>query len=113
LQADIVLLEIGKFLFEVVAQQAPERFDLDARPLPILHREGIQGEGFDSQPRAGFHCGAYRADARLMSGHSRQPAPAGPAPIAIHNDGDVGGQAGGVDRLRQIPVFPPWLQRFQ
>jgi hypothetical protein len=42
LQADIVLLQIGQFLLQVVAKQPPQSLNFVPRPFPVLHRKGIQ-----------------------------------------------------------------------
>ena len=54
LKTDIVLLQIGQFLAEVIAEEAPKGFDFMARALPVLHGEGVQREHFDAEPGAGF-----------------------------------------------------------
>jgi len=45
--------------------------------------------------------------------HTRQPPPFGPAPVAVHDDGDVFRQPRRVDGLRQFPVAIFRPQRFQ
>src|ERR1019366_8343138 len=113
LQADIVLLEIGELLFEVVAQQAPEGFHCGSRPLPVLDREGVEGERFDTEAGAGFYSGPHGADAGFVAGHARQQAAGRPAAVAVHDDRDVRRQPAGIDGLRQIPVLVTGLERFE
>ena len=43
----------------------------------------------NADARRGFHCGAHRRNAGAMSGHPRHVTPLGPAPVAVHDDGDV------------------------
>ena len=112
-QADIVLLQLGQFLLQVEAQEAPQGFHFMPRTLPVFNREGVQGEDLDSQPGTRFHGGADGADAGFVARYPRQAPPAGPAPVSVHDDRDVCRQAGGIDRLGQIPVLLPWLERFQ
>src|SRR5205085_5439222 len=41
LQPDIVLLQYGKLMAQIEAQQTPKRFDLSAGPLPVFYRERV------------------------------------------------------------------------
>ena len=100
-QADLLAHHLGQFEAQVSAQQAPQHFDFGARTLPVLDRKGVQRERLDAHLRAGFDHGAHRTHAGLVSGDAQQAAAAGPAPVAVHDDGDVRGQALGIDRSRQ------------
>ena len=43
LQANIVLLQVGKFLLEVEAEQPPQRLHFVPRTLPVFHAEKRRG----------------------------------------------------------------------
>src|SRR5258708_17782196 len=47
--------------------------------------------------RSRLHRRAHGGDSGAMSGHARQVAPLGPAPVAVHDDSDVFWE-------------PPWIQ---
>jgi hypothetical protein len=48
-----------------------------------------------------------------MTGYAELAAAPGPAPVAIHNDGDVRGQAPGIDGARERSIGVIGFQRFE
>src|SRR5207244_12011422 len=64
--------------------------------LSIFIRECVKREGgkFDAGGR--FHRGAHRGHTGAVTGHSRQMTATSPAPVAIHNNGDVSGKPFGI-----------------
>src|SRR5204863_3623581 len=69
--------------------------------VPVLRRERVEGE--EAQPRriGGADDRAGGLDTLAVAGHARQPALGGPAPVAVHDDGDVRGHRVRADRLQQ------------
>ena len=53
------------------------------------------------------------ADADPVAGDARQPAPLRPAPVAVHDDGDVRRDSFGIESQRQFPIPSLRSQRFQ
>ena len=113
LQPDVVLLQFRQFLLQVKAQQAPQGFDFGARALPVLDRESVERQDADSHARAGLDRAAYRSHTRAVPGDAWQAAAFGPAAVAVHYDGDVRGQSGGIDGIRQLQVRITGPERFQ
>ena len=66
-----------------------------------------------AEPGAGFDGEPHRVDARLVARHTRHVATVSPTPVAIHDDGNMGGQSSGVDRLGKQPVRPAGLQHVE
>jgi hypothetical protein len=48
-----------------------------------------------------------------MTRDPRQAAAARPAAVAVHDDRNVFGYSGVVDRLGQVPIPVAWLERFE
>ena len=97
LEADVVFLQVGQFLAQVVPQQGPQGLNLVTGPLPVLHRESVEGEGVDAQPAAGLDDLANRAHAGPVAGDPRQVPAFGPAAVAVHDNGNVARQTRSVD----------------
>ena len=59
------------------------------RPRPVLRAEGKDRQDADAEIAGGAHRAAQRLDAAAMAFAARQAARRRPAPVAIHDDGDV------------------------
>src|ERR1700682_1010480 len=59
------------------------------RPLPVVGRESIEGQSGDTEFNRRLDCAANGGGSGLMPGQAGKPARRGPAPIAIHDDGDM------------------------
>ena len=94
-QANSRSVHLGNFLLQHQPEQLHQDRHLLGRPAPVLGRECEQGQVFDTALAAGPHRFAHRFDTALMPRHPRQEAARGPAPIAIHDDGDVARNTGG------------------
>src|SRR4029077_13213849 len=57
--------------------------------LPVLFGEGVQRKRRNMDGGGRFHRRTHRSYARAMSGNTRHVTTARPAPVAVHNDGDV------------------------
>ncbi len=108
LQADIIAVNDGQFLAQILPQQPHQEIDFGLGPAPVFHRKRVKRQrgniqtraGFDDGPR-GFHSGAVPGDAWQM------PA-LRPAAVAIHDDGDMPGQALRIERLRAGAPLRGW-----
>jgi hypothetical protein len=109
LEADVVLEERLELEPQVALQQPHQRHHLELRPLPVLRREGVQRQDVDAEPRRRLDRVAHGLDAGLVAADPRQVARRGPAAVAVHDDGDVGGKPGRIDPPRQR-LF--WRTRF-
>src|SRR5262249_41284108 len=69
--------------------QRHQRADLVARAPPIVGGESEQRERADAQIGGGLHHPADRVCAGAMSRRPRQGAARRPAPVAVHDDGDM------------------------
>src|SRR5947209_3733881 len=84
-----------------------------ARPLPVLHGEGVECEDFNARFRAGGRDGADGIDTCLMAKYAWVTSLAGPAAIAVHYDRDVRWQALRIQLSCQAPVRLAWLQHLK
>src|SRR5229473_4651544 len=94
LQADIIFVERLDFRFEIAAQKSHQEIDFRLRTLlPVFLGEGVESQRRNSDARRGFDRRTYGGDTGAMSGDARHvPAP-GPAPVSVHDDGDMLGEA--------------------
>src|SRR5215467_1954596 len=90
LEPNIVLVQGGNFLLQVAAEQAHEEVHLAAWALlPVLFRKCVKSERGNFHACGSFYSGAHRCDSGAMPGYARQMSTAGPAPVSVHNNGDV------------------------
>jgi hypothetical protein len=66
------------------------------KSFPIFGAEAIEGELADAEPAAFFDGAANTGDALQMPVNALLAALLGPAAIAIHDDGDMVRQLGGI-----------------
>src|SRR5262245_31458026 len=80
-------------LFQIGANGLPKEthqsIDFRAWTAPVLRREGIHTEHLNIFISSAFYDAAQRRDASFMAGQARKMPFLSPAPIAIHNDGNV------------------------
>src|SRR6516162_5917527 len=101
------MVEVGgraQFLIEHREQLG----DLAGVPLPILGREGVQGEVGQPDLQGAVDDLVQGLDTRAVSLGTRQAALLSPAAVTVHNDRDVprypvGGDLGGPDAVRAQP----------
>ena len=106
IEADIVPHHGRHLLLQVLPQQAHEEASLRFWPaLPVFHGERVQRKRWQTDARAGFHHLAHGGDAGAVPGDARQmPAPR-PAPVAIHDDGNVPRQTLRIEPAVNLEVF--------
>ena len=83
--------ELRSFLTSVHGQEAHQGADLNAGALPVLGRESKQGEDLDprfDRPFDHLTHGVHSLPVPSTTGQALAP---GPAPVAVHDDGDVPG----------------------
>src|SRR5690606_17379744 len=99
-QADVVLQQLPHLPLQGQRQQAEKLLHFLGRALPVLAGKGEQGE----MPHAALAGGADQGFRRLLAGlvaeRARPPALLRPAAIAIHDDGDVTRQCGGIGHVQ-------------
>src|SRR5688572_18570152 len=80
-------------LFDLVLKRAFEKLHEERHFLggaaPVLRTEGEERKVLDAALAAGAHRGAHRFCAAAVAGDARQAPTPRPAPVAIHDDGDV------------------------
>ena len=100
LDADVVVhhaLEVG---LKVGLEQAHEEVDLGAGAAEVVfQRKGVEGEPGQADARGGFGDQLHAVGALLVAQEALERAVAGPAAIAVHDDGHMLGQALGLERL--------------
>src|SRR5712671_6098755 len=89
LQAHLVLVQALGFLLQGGHEQLLERRNLFGGPAPVLRAEGEQRQVFDAAIGARAGDPAHPLDPLLVTGDAREIALLGPAPVAVHDDGDM------------------------
>ncbi len=96
-EADVLPHEAFAFALDVEDVEIHEALDLVAGALPVLEGERIEREDFDADRRGFLDDGADGGGAVAVPEDSREAALLSPAAVAVHDDGDVPGDALGVD----------------
>ncbi len=87
--AHAVLVQLGEILAHETFQQSHQVVDFLGGPRPILGAERINGQYLDAELARRAHRAPQRLDAAAMPFPARQTARRRPAPVAVHDDGDV------------------------
>ena len=90
--ADLLALKKWKLLDEGLRKKMHEKVYLGLRTRPVLGREGVHGQVFQTDLLAVGGDGAEVLRPRGVAGGAGQAALFGPAAVAVHDDGDVPGQ---------------------
>ena len=87
-------VEFAHLAVQCVEEQLHQRADLVLRPAPVLAGEGEQGQGANAALKAEVDAGVDRACAGTVADGARATATLRPAPVAVHDDGDMARDAG-------------------
>ena len=90
-ELDAFLVQFGQLAVDHIFEDVHQPVHLFARPAPVLGGEGVDGQVLDPIFHAGGDDVAQVLRAGPMPCQPRQPARNGPAPVPVHNNGDVGG----------------------
>src|SRR5207249_5000116 len=104
-QADLVLHHLAELGRQVAAEERHEPVDLARRAAPVLRGEGVEREVADAEAPAGLDYRPHRFLADAMPLQTRQAAPFGPAPVAVHDDGHVTRQVSRIDLHHQTAMI--------
>src|SRR5213080_843743 len=88
-QADIVLVQLRGFALEIMDEIFHQRIHFILWPVPVLDGKGIERVVFDSEFRSGPNDDAGGFSASAVALNARQVFLSCPAPVAIHDDGDM------------------------
>ncbi len=100
-EADVVLSQRLPLPAHVLLEQVHQRPDLEPRALPVLHREGVEGEHLEAEAGRRLDRLAHRGDARPVPFDAGQVARLRPAAVAVHDDGDVARQTAEIEPANQ------------
>ena len=107
-QADVVLMQLADFAFQHLEEQLHQEGHFIGRTAPVLAAEGEQRQIFHTHLAACLDHFAHRLHSALVPHDARHEALLRPAPIAIHDDGDVtrdssdvGNGAGGTEKRQR------------
>src|SRR5690606_38226216 len=84
-------VEGGNLALQRAEEQLHQRADFLLRPAPVLAGEGEQGQHADAAFEAEVDGALGRARAGPVADDARAATALGPAPVAIHDDGQVAG----------------------
>ncbi len=88
--AHIVVHHALQIALQVALEQAHQEVDLGARPAQtVFERKRVERQPRQSDARGGFRHQLHALGALLMAQEPLQRAPAGPSPVAIHDDGHM------------------------
>ena len=106
LQAYVVVRHAAHIVVQVALQQPHQEiyFGLGA-PQIVLKRERIQSEPGNLDPGGGFNNVLHRLSALLVPQEALKAAFARPAPVAIHDDGNVPRQTAGIEPAVDCLLF--------
>ena len=93
-EADIVAVQFADFRFEEPRQVLHEGIDFLFGAVPVFDGKGVKCQIFNSRLAGGADDGADGFDAVAMAFDAGQMALLGPAPVAVHDNGHVGGDGG-------------------
>src|SRR5690606_16167159 len=88
-QAYTLVTELADLFFESLHEKPHEQRDLVGRPAPVFGAEGKKGEKLYAAPTTGFDHSPYGLDAAHMPRRAGQKTLGCPAPVAVHNNGEV------------------------
>src|SRR5579859_25467 len=88
-QSDAILVQLGDFLLQRDHEQLHQERNLVLRSPPILAAEREQCQIPHALRCTGLGHRAHGFEAALVPGHPRQEAAFRPAPVAVHDNGDV------------------------
>src|SRR5437870_7069479 len=90
LQADVVLVQSGDFLFQVAGEQLHQEIHFGfGAALPVLLGKGVKRERGNADAGGALNRVADGGDPGTMSGDAGEVTLARPASVAVHDDGDV------------------------
>jgi hypothetical protein len=92
--------EAGRLGAEVTREQPHQCRHFVRRSLPVVSGEGEQGQRADAEPRCRLDEGAHPLRSGAMAGGAGKAPARGPAPVAVHDHGDVKQSAGRHQRSR-------------
>src|SRR5690606_23874239 len=84
-----LLVELVQLAVDDITQDGHQPLDFFFGAAPVLRREGVNGEDFDAELHTGPQDLTQIFGSCPVTGDAGQPALTRPAPIAIHNNGDV------------------------
>ena len=97
--AHVVVHHALQIALQVALEQAHEEADLGAGPAQIvLERKGVKRQPGQADARGGFSHQLHALGALLVAEEPLERAAAGPAAVAVHDDGHMLGQALGLQR---------------
>src|SRR5918993_4458326 len=108
------LVQLGHLLAGRVKEELHERLYLTLWTRPVLGREGVEGQRLHPGASSGLQQWCEHRDTGPVAGCARKPATLRPAPVAVHDDGDVtGGPLGVEDALLGRVCGGSFLDGFQ
>src|SRR5260221_60988 len=104
LEPHVVREERAELEADVPLEQQHQRVHFGARAFPVFDRKRIEREHVDAETRGTLNDVAHRIDAGAMPFDARQMPLRGPAPVAVHDDGDVRRQLVEIHLARELHV---------
>ncbi len=92
-QANLIFVEGLDLRLEEAAEQAHQEVHFRPRTfLPVFFGERVERQCRNANARRRFHRRTHRCHASTVPGHARHVPPPRPAPVSVHDDGDMPGK---------------------
>src|SRR5829696_3298180 len=88
-KASAALVQVGHLVRGGLKKERHQGVHLVLRASPVLGREGVEGERLYADPAGGLEQRGEDLDAGAVARGARKAAALGPAPVAVHDHGDV------------------------
>src|SRR6516165_5673062 len=102
---NVVALDQRHLVADVLAEQFHEEFNFRFGAAPVFDREGVERKGLDVEPSTRFDGSASGLGARAVANDAREVALLRPAPVAVHDDGDMAGKARDIQFFEKTRLF--------
>ena len=102
--SDAFFVQAPQLTLEEEGEEAHQAAHFVRRAVPVLCREGVEGEVLDAVVREPLNYATDVLRARAVAGETGPAAAAGPAAVAIHDDGYVLGHARKWQRLLMLVI---------
>src|SRR5690606_20506088 len=87
--ADVLADELRLLLAREACEKVHERLDFKARAAPVVHAEGVERQKWHLELCGFFERRTNSVSSSRVAIPTNSAAPPCPAPVAVHDDGDV------------------------
>ena len=104
-EANIIFVDSREFAFQIFAEETHQEIHFGLGAAPIFEREGVESEARELEAGAGFDDFAGGFYSGAVSGDAREMTALRPAAVAVHDDGEVLGEALEIKFIEKLRFF--------